>query len=221
MTQVETVIFDMDGLMFDTEPIYYRANQKTADYLKMDFSFETYTQFIGMGDVDYQRIMREIYEDEETLAKFFEKSNKVMDYLMENGPVQMKKGLLELLQYLEQNGIEAIVASSANRELVEQLLDRLEVHQYFKDVIGGDEVERAKPDPAIFNKAFVKSGIRNRESALILEDSENGVLAAHAAKIPVILIPDLIEPRDEIKKQAVAVLPDLTKVIDYIKETNN
>ncbi len=221
MAHIKTVIFDMDGLMFDTEPIYYKANQKTADKLGMDFSFDTYAQFIGMGDVDYQKTMREIYQDEEVLAEFFEKSNKVLEYLLLNGPVQMKKGLLELLEYLDQQNISAIVASSTNRGLVDQLLKRLDVRKYFKDVIGGDEVTRAKPDPAIFTQAFKKSAVKNKESALILEDSENGVLAAQAAKIPVILIPDLIEPKDEIKEQAVAIFDDLTEVIKYIEEKNN
>lgn len=221
MTQIKTVIFDMDGLMFDTEPIYYKANQKTADKLGMEFSFDTYAQFIGMGDVDYQKNMREIYKDEEVLTEFFEKSNKVLEYLLLNGPVQMKKGLIELLEYLNQQKISALVASSTNRELVDQLLNRLDVRKYFKDVVGGDEVARAKPDPAIFNQAFKRSAVKNKNSVLILEDSENGVIAAQAANIPVVLIPDLIEPKEEIKEKTVATFSDLTEVIKYIEEKNN
>lgn len=221
MAQVKTVIFDMDGLMFATEMIYYRANQKTADNLDMEFSFDVYAQFIGMGDKDYRAMMHELYEDKELLDDFFIKSNKVLEYLLLNGPVDLKPGLIELLDYLEKQKIPAVVASSTNRDLVDQLLERLDVRKYFKDVVGGDEVERAKPDPAIFNKAFSKTGIQNKKEALILEDSKNGVLAASGAGIPVIVIPDLIEADEEVEEKAVAVLPDLNAVIEYIEEKNN
>ncbi len=221
MTQVKAVIFDMDGLMFATEKIYYKANQKTADNLDMDYTFDTYAQFIGMGDKTYQATMRELFEDQELLDEFFVKSNKVLEYLFLNGPVDLKPGLIELLKYLKQEKIPAVVASSSNRDLVDQLLNRLDVHKYFKDAVGGDEVERAKPDPAIFHKAFSKTGIKNKEEALILEDSKNGVLAASGAGIPVIMVPDLIEADEEAKEKSIAVLQDLNAVIDYLEEKNN
>lgn len=221
MTQVKAVIFDMDGLMFDTEPIYYKANQKTADSLGMDFSFDTYTQFIGMGSVDYERKMREIYEDDELLNEFFEKSNKVLEYLLLNKKVSMKDGLTELLKFLEEKDIPMVVASSSRRELVDQLLEHLNVRKYFKAVVGGNEVERAKPNPAIFNKAFEKTGILNKKEALVLEDSKNGVLAANGARIPVIMIPDMIEADEESRKNTIEIYSDLEEVISYIKEKNN
>lgn len=221
MARVKTVIFDMDGLMFATEKIYYKANQKTADNLGMDYTFDTYAQFIGMGDKDYRATMRKLYEDQELMDEFFIKSNKVLEYLLLNGPVELKPGLIELLMYLEQEEIPAVVASSTNRKLVDQLLERLDVRKYFQDVVGGDEVERAKPDPAIFNKAFSKTGVQAKEEVLILEDSKNGVLAASGAGISVIMIPDMIEADEEATAKSLAVLPDLHAVIKYIKEKNN
>lgn len=220
MTRIKAVIFDMDGLMFDTEPIYYKANQKTADYLAMDFSFEIYSQFIGIGDVDYKENMRELYEDDKLLDEFFEKSQLVLQYLMLNGKVDIKDGLINLLNYLEKENIMAIVASSSNRDLVDQLLDSLGVRKYFKDVVGGDEVSRAKPDPAIFDKAFEKTGLSDKNEALILEDSKNGVIAAHAADIPVIMVPDLIEPDESIKEKVLAIFSNLNELIPYIKKNN-
>lgn len=221
MAQVKTVIFDMDGLMFATEDIYYKANQQTADKLGMDFSFEVYAQFIGMGDEDYQAKMYDLYEDKELLDEFFDKSTTVLEYLLLNGPVDLQPGLIELLEYIEQEKIPAVVASSTHRKLVDQLLDRLDVRKYFKDVVGGDEVKHAKPDPAIFNKAFSKTGVQAKENALILEDSKNGVLAAYGAGIPVIMIPDLLEADEEVQEKALVIMPDLTVVIAYIEEKNN
>ncbi|MDN6195061.1 MAG: HAD family phosphatase [Atopostipes suicloacalis] len=220
MSQIKAVIFDMDGLMFDTEPIYYKANQKTADYLGMDFSFDTYTQFIGMGEVDYKEGMRQLYKDEKLLDEFFIKSNQVLEYLFFNGEIDMKEGLIELLEYLKNEDIPAVLASSSGKKLVKELLDRLELKEYFKDMIAGDEVERAKPDPAIFNEAFKKTGIKEKKEVLVLEDSKNGVLAAKDAKIPVIMIPDLLKADKEVKEKALDVYPNLKEVIHYIDKKN-
>lgn len=220
MTSIEAVIFDMDGLMFDTEPIYYKANQKTADYLKMDFSFDTYAQFIGSGEKDYKEGMRRLYDDNEKLDDFFDKSNQVLEYLFYNGEINKKEGLIQLLEYLKKENIPAVVASSSSKKLVKQLLKRMELEKYFVDFIAGDEVERAKPDPEIFEEAFKKTEILNKNKVLVLEDSKNGVLAADAAGLPVIMIPDLIKADQEVKDRVVSVLPDLSEVIGYIDKKN-
>lgn len=207
MSKIKTVIFDMDGLMFDTEKIYYRASQETADKLGMEYSFDVYSKFIGAGNDIMVNTMHEMYEDHDLLAQFLKDSQVELEDKLRNGPVDLHEGLIELLDYLKEEEIPAVVASSTHRELVEHLLERLDVRHYFKDVIGGDEVPTAKPDPAIFNKAFSKTGIDNKEEALILEDSKNGVLAAAGANIPVIHIPDMIELDEQTAKKAVAILP--------------
>lgn len=221
MTKVDTVIFDMDGLMLDTEKIYYKAGQKTADAIGMDYSFEIYSQFIGAGDVQMETGMREIYDDHELLETFFADSAKEMDHLLLNSQIDLKEGLLELLDYLQEQEIPAVVASSTRREMVDQLLDRLELRKYFKDVVGGDEVPSAKPDPAIFELAFSKTGIDNKENALILEDSKNGIRAAYRADVPVILVPDMLEPDEEMEEKTASIETDLHHVIDYIEGNNN
>ena len=192
MSKIKTVIFDMDGLMFDTEKIYYQASQETADKLGMEYSFDVYSKFIGAGNDIMVNTMHEMYEDHELLAQFLKESEIELEDRLRNGQVDLHEGLIDLLDYLKEEKIPAVVASSTHRELVEHLLERLNVRHYFKDVVGGDEVPTAKPDPAIFNKAFSKTGIKHKEEALILEDSKNGVLAAAGAGIPVIHIPDMI-----------------------------
>lgn len=220
MEQIKAVIFDMDGLMFATEEIYYMANQNTADKLGMHYSFDIYSQFIGTDYEIEKEKMRKLYDDQELLDEFFIKSSEVSEYLLLNEQVNLKKGLIELLDYLKQEEIPAVVASSTERKLVDQLLDRLGVREYFKGVVGGDEVERAKPDPAIFEKAFEKIGSENKEETLILEDSKNGVLAAFGAGIPAIMVPDMLAADEEVKEKTLAVLPDLKAVIDFIEEIN-
>jgi len=220
MSTVKTVIFDMDGTMFDTEKIYYKANQETADRLGLDYSFETYAQFIGSGDVEYFEGMRKLYPHSDVLEQFFSDSTEELEYQLLNGPVDKKPGLLELLDYIQTQNIPAVVASSTRRELVDKLLDRLEVREYFIDVVGGDEVPSSKPDPAIFEKAFTKTEREDKDEVLILEDSKNGIRAAYRADIPVILIPDMVEADEEIEAKTTAILPDLHQVIDYVENKN-
>lgn len=220
MSKIEAVIFDMDGLMFDTEVIYLASNTQTAKELEMDYSFEVYSKFIGAGYQEEFDGMLEIYPDEELLTRYYDRVGSLVRESLLNGPVDKKEGLIEILDYLKAEGITAVVASSTHRELVDKLLERLGVSEYFKDVVGGDEVPSAKPDPAIFNLAFEKTGIANKENALVLEDSKNGLLAANGAEIPVIWVPDLLEPTDEMKNLATATLPDLHHVIEYIEEKN-
>lgn len=220
MKQIKAVIFDMDGLMFATEEIYYMANQNTADKLGMHYSFDIYSQFIGTDYEIEKEKMRGFYDDQELLEEFFTKSSEVLKYSLLNGQVDLKKGLIKLLDYLKQEEIPAVVASSTERKLVDHLLDRLDVREYFKAVVGGDEVERAKPDPAIFEKAFSKIGVENKEETLVLEDSKNGVLAAFGAGIPAIMVPDMLAADEEVKEKTLAVLPDLKAVIDFIEKIN-
>lgn len=220
MERIKAVIFDMDGLMFATEEIYYMANQNTADKLGMHYSFDIYSQFIGTDYEIEKEKMRRLYDDQELLDEFFIKSSGVLEYLLLNEQVDLKKGLIELLDYLKQEEIPAVVASSTERRLVDQLLDRLGVRKYFKGVVGGDEVEQAKPNPAIFEKAFEKVGIENKKETLILEDSKNGVLAAFGAGIPAIMVPDMLAADEEVKEKTLAILPDLKAVIGFIEDVN-
>lgn len=220
MQKVQAVIFDMDGLMFDTEKVYYQAGQETADALGMPYSWAVYEKMVGAGDQEYQQQMRALYSDHGLLEKFFSASAKRLEELLLNGPVAKKAGLLEVLHYLEKQNIPAVVASSTRREIVDHLLKRLEVTSYFKAVVGGDEVPIAKPAPDIFQKAFSKTGVSDKEKVLILEDSKNGLRAAARANIPALLIPDLLAPDTEMNEKALAVLPDLHHVIVFIEKVN-
>jgi HAD superfamily hydrolase (TIGR01509 family) len=217
MPQIKAVIFDMDGLMFDTESIYYKANQKTADELGLPFDYPFYEKYIGASDEDFFAAIYEANDDKKLVDAFIKKSREDwVDYLL-NVSLPKKKGLVELLDFLREKGCTLVVASSTERWLVDQLLKKAEVDHYFDGVVGGDEVERSKPNPAIFLKAWEKTTAK-KEETLILEDSLNGIRAAYDAGIPVIMVPDLFEPNDEAKEKTVTIYEDLLEVKEYVKQ---
>lgn len=219
MTSLQAVIFDMDGLMFDTETIYYHSNQKAADALGLDFDYSVYEEFIGASDADFFEGMHKRWNDPLVVNRFIESSQATLKEAMRNDTIGVKKGLPELLRYLESEGVQRIVASSSERKLVELLLERTGIRPYIQDIVAGDEVEKAKPHPEIFLKAWGKTG-SPKENVWILEDSLNGIRAAHSAGIRCLMVPDLIPPNKEAKEKAYAVHEDLTDVLSFFKGFN-
>lgn len=212
----KAVIFDMDGLMFDTEAIYYAANKKTADRLGLDFTKDFYLQFVGASDKALFQGMYDHFNDDDKVSQFVDQSNADAHDMLTNGKIDKKKGLIELLDHLKSKGIKLVIASSSEKWLVEEITLKNEVRDYFADTVGGDEVEESKPNPDIFLKALEKLGTK-KEETLILEDSLNGVRAAHSAGIPVIMVPDLIPANDEAKDKALAVEESLLDILKYFK----
>ena len=128
----------------------------------------------------------------------------------------MKPGLYRLLEYLYENDIPAAVATSSSRRSAAAKLEETDIEKYFKAVIGGDMVTKTKPDPEIYLKACEALGVEP-EHALVLEDSLNGLKAAVAAKIPAIMIPDLVKDMPEIEPFLAAKLGELGDVIGFIE----
>jgi len=217
MSEIKAVIFDMDGLMFDTESIYYKANQQTADRLGLPFDYGFYEQFIGASDKDFFNAMYDENDDKELVDLFIEQTNGDVKKMLLSDDLRKKPGLDSLLDYLKENDIQRIVASSTKKSLVKKLIKKTKLEGYFKEVVGGDEVKDSKPNPEIFLKALERLGTGKKET-LVLEDSLNGVKAAHNAGIPVIMIPDLFVPNAEAKEKAVEIKDILNEVIDYIEK---
>ena len=219
MTAIRAVIFDMDGLMFDTEKVYFEVNHQVAKELGFDFTKDFYRQYIGSDNRHYEEGVYNLLNDDELAKKFLEVSYERLDNEFREGHIDLHKGLLELLAQLKVWEIPAVVASSTNREMVDHLLNKLNVRDYFVGVVGGDEVHYAKPDPAIFNKAASLFDVP-KEEMIVLEDSLNGIRAAHAAGIRGIMVPDLVIPNDEAKEKSFKIVNNLFEVIDIIEKCN-
>lgn len=215
---IKGVIFDMDGLIFDTETLVYQATQRAADELQITFGKADYLRYLGISDEEYVQVAHSDYDKdygEATVTEFIRRSYAYTKEMFDAGLVATKPGVAELLHYLEAQGIQRILASSNNRPEIERLLAQADLTQDFPVIVSAEDVHRAKPDPEIFLAAADLLQLPPHE-LLVLEDSANGVKAAIAAEIPVIMVPDLLEPDAELAGKTLAVLPDLHQVKEFL-----
>lgn len=214
---IKTVIFDLDGLLMDTESGYFNAYvDLMAKYGKI-FTLETYIErYIGGTALNNAVLMVEDYGLPISADEMF---HYVVDSDQErvDKGIPAKKGARELLDYLKENGYQCVIASSSLPERARQMLKRNDMEEYFSVEVFGPDVKHSKPAPDIFLKAAEKSNTDVSE-CLVLEDSRLGIEASHAAGIKVICIPDLAMPDEAHKKMTEAVLEDLSQVIDYLKK---
>ncbi|KRL04197.1 HAD family hydrolase [Liquorilactobacillus oeni] len=214
---LDLVIFDMDGLVVDSEKIYYAANKRAADQLKMNYSLEYYRQYIGTGTKKMLDAMTLDYGSRSLVENFIHLSHDlVFDVIKEKG-LPLKKGFLELSAFLAQNGVRRALASSNDRVAIDFFLQEAKINQQFEYIVSADDVQHSKPSPDIFERAWTLAGAPAKRKALVLEDSFNGIRAALNAKIPSIMIPDLIPATPEASSQTLAVLSDLNEVKSFIQ----
>ena len=209
----------MDGLMFDTENLTYQAQNRLAKKLGIPFSKEYYMQTVGVSDKDCLKKYIKDFGDNEKTYQFAEGYRTEVYNIVDEEGVPKKKGLTSLLDYLAEENIVCVLASSNLRYDVEYFLKNTGLSHYFKDIISGDEVDHAKPNPEIFLKA-VQLTKMDKESCLVLEDSLAGVRSAYAAGVDVIMVPDLIPPNEETTEKSFLILDDLEQVKEWLKKNN-
>ncbi len=215
---VQAVIFDMDGLMVDTEILSYKGYKAFLETKGVDLTQKDYCHcFAGKSLQNGLLYARDYFGLSYTVEEgrdFFIEIEKV---LFENDGVDLKPGLVELLNYLKTNNKKIAMATSSGLERVHSILDDHNVLHYFDAIICGDMVKRGKPAPDIFLKACEELGVEVQD-ALVLEDSETGIQASYSANIPVICVPDLKVPDEKYKEMTTAILPSLHDVITYIEK---
>lgn len=212
----ELVIFDMDGLIFDTERLFMDEKNKILAEYGYPAREEDYIQTIGLAGENLAAKLAELYGEDYPADEISAKTREnVTAYMEVHGP-EVKPGIRQLLEWLRTKHIPCCVASSTLREHVEHYLALAGLSSYFSFVIGGAEVKRSKPAPDIFLACCTHYDTQPQQ-ALVLEDSENGVLAAAAGGIPVLCIPDLKEPAPQIAQKAAAVLKSAEDVIAYLE----
>lgn len=216
---IKGLIFDMDGLILDTETI---SNKLLIDiFSKYDINLneEIISKTIGLEKKKAIKVFEEYLGDNIPIKDIINLHKKVVnDYLEKNG-VPVKLGLIELLNYLDEEKIKKVVATSSYRKVAENVLIRANVYNRFDDIICGDEIKESKPLPDIFLKALEKLNL-SADEVIVLEDSRMGILAAHRAKIKSIMIPDILPADEETKKLYFKECKSLLDVIHLLKTFN-
>ena len=216
---VKGVIFDMDGLMFDTERLSTMAWKEIGKTMDFPISEKFILNLQGRTSSAIHEIFMETYGQDFPYEKARGLRLKFMDDYMEEYGVPEKDGLKELLSFLKANGIKAAVATSAGRERAEKTLVMAGVREYFRDMVTGDEVVNSKPNPEIFQTAARKLGLEPSE-CLVLEDSRQGVMAGKAAGGYIIHIPDMVIIPEEVKEGITAQMESLREVIPWLEKQN-
>lgn len=213
--EIKLAIFDMDGLMFDSENLLYQFYQEIAPEYGYQISREFYLETVGCNAKLVREITFRLLGEDFPLDEINRRIHEKIWESLETTPIPVKPGLYELLDYLKEQGIICVVASSSSEEKIRKYLQSAGVEQYFVAIANGNQVVNSKPDPDIFLMACDGQGV-HPEEAFVLEDSQHGVLAAWRAGIPVICVPDMKQPSKEYAEKTAVICQDLHGVKDWL-----
>lgn len=210
------VIFDMDGLMFDTERVYYKGWTEATKKQGYEMTWELYTKIVARNSRYIEKVLKEHLGETLPYEAIYDEKSAICDAIIAKEGLIKKEGLIELLDFLEEKQIKKVVATSSQREKTLRYLDLAGLSNRFDGLICGSELKESKPNPEIFLKAAQLGG-ESPENCLVLEDSRLGLRAAKAAGMKCALIPDLVQPDEEMKENATYILNSLKEVIPIIK----
>lgn len=177
---IRAVIFDMDGVIVDSEPLHFKAEKMMMEYYGKGISDEELNNYVGVANPEMWAELRKKYRLAAALEEILEKQLSFKKDLFRRSELKPTEGVNELLQKLRSGGIGIALASSSPRELIELLLDKLGIKDSFDVVVSGEEVKHSKPAPDIFLEAAGRLGIEPA-SCLVIEDAKHGVKAAKLA----------------------------------------
>lgn len=210
-------IFDMDGLLVDSETVARESWQIVAKRHGFELPWSTYQKFLGHSVKDIKEIFeREVDTDTDFQIIREEAHQEGANYYKMHG-IQLMKGAKELLEYLKANGKPMVVATSTYQNAAIDRLKLAGIYDYFDAVISGDMIEHSKPDPDIFLKALEKLGTE-KLNTVILEDSNSGIEAAYRAGIRSIMVPGLLAANDDSQKNSYRIMSSLLEVKKYLEE---
>lgn len=215
--KIKGAIFDMDGLMLDTEKLLVRFWKEAAKEFGYNMTDENVFEIRSLSRKYSIPLLKGIFGEEFPFNEVRSRRITLMNDYIDKYGFEVKKGLFELLDYLKNNNYLIAVATATDRERAESYLKKIDAYKYFDAVICGDMVNNGKPEPDIYLTASGKLGLPAVE-CVAFEDSPNGIKSAHSAGCKVIMIPDLTQPDENIKSLLSGVYDSLDKAIEFFRE---
>jgi HAD superfamily hydrolase (TIGR01509 family) len=213
---IKGAVFDMDGLLIDTEKLYLKYWKQAAaeyGYTMLDehvFAIRSLARKYSVPK------LKGIFGDDFPTEDIRKLRTELINRDIEENGIRLKKGMRELMRFLHENNIKTAVATATNRERTMLYLGKINAENLFDAIICGDMVENGKPQPDIYLTAAKCLGLPPQMCAAF-EDSPNGIRSAYAAGCKAVMIPDLTQPDDEIMPLLSAVYPDLEAAIEFFK----
>lgn len=180
---IQTVIFDMDGVIVDTEPVHSYAYFQHFAELNIDVSKDMFTSFMGNSTRNTFQKLKEMFPIDGEVEELIQRKRTLFNNAFDSKEdLYLIEGVEQLIQDLHQNGMQLILASSAAKVTIDRVFKRFNLHRYFTHIVSGEDFPNSKPHPAIFEYAASLS-IAPKENCIVIEDSTNGIKAAKAAGI--------------------------------------
>jgi len=183
---IKTVIFDMDGVLVDSEPVHHIAYIQHFEELKIDVNDDLYQSFIGSSTKNIYTRIKENFELSHSVPALISRKRELFHIAFEQSKdLALIDGVLDLIKELHQNNVQLIVASSSSYANINAVFNKFDLQSYFSHKVSGEDFPQSKPNPAIFNKA-VELSKHKKEECIVIEDSTNGIIAANKAGVFVV-----------------------------------
>lgn len=217
MGNFKAVVFDMDGVLFDTEAICLKAWKAVGEEYHIADIEQTAIGCIGLNLTDTKAFFQHKYGADIDFAFYKDECSRHIRESIEKDGLPLKPGVKEILSFLKERDCRIALASSTSKSGVLKHICRAGIEEFFEVVVGGDMVEHSKPRPDIYLLACRELGVQPKD-AIAIEDSPNGLRSAHAAGMQPIMVPDLIAPTPEIEELLYARCDNLLEVRDLLRD---
>ena len=212
-----TVIFDLDGVIFDSETVVRNGWRYAAEKMGLGDIDRLFLQAVGTNHTQTEEMMHRELGADFPYATLQSYSSEYFRAFTAKQGLPVKKGVREILEYLKGSGWKVGLASSSNRRYIVDELKTAGLLDYFSVIVSGDQFVHSKPEPDIYLEACRQIGERS-SAVYAIEDSYNGIISASRAGMRPIMVPDLLPATDEMRKLSETVCADLLEVRDYLKK---